>query len=245
MEPFSLIFFMMILFIIFAFSTETINSPRNDTCRQAVVQIGPPPVMLTPSNVRVLNSSQERQIVYSPATSYQTSEQNLPINARFSPPTFEHVFSKNRSQFKSESEMICCEVFEEIVKDNVQVNIRPKFLKNPKTKRNLELDCYYEKKIGDKLVRIGLDYQGSYHYIFVNKFHKNGLESLKEVKERDKLKKELCAKEGVILIIVPYIVDCADKDANGKWKYVAKSKTIRKELLRKFLEPIIYDIFQV
>lgn len=238
---------MMIAFIVFAFSTDIERelSPRNNSCRQAVVQIGPPPIVISPSNVRIINRPQERQIVYSPSTSYQVSERNLPVNPRFSPPTFEHVFNKDRSQFKSESEMICCEVLEEIVNDNVQVNIRPNFLKNPKTGRNLELDCYYEKKIGEKLVKIGLDYQGSYHYTYVSKFHKNGLDSLKEVKERDKIKKELCAKEGIILIVVPYIVDCADKDANGKWKYVAKSKAARKELLRKFLEPIIYDIFQV
>ena len=150
---------------------------------------------------------------------------------------------RDRSQFRSESEMVVCNVLEDLLKDRVQINIREDFLKNPKTGRNLELDCYYEKKINGKLIKIGVEYQGGQHYYYVPRFHKNGQNDLEYSKEKDKIKKELCAKNGIILICIPFIVDSGEKKSDGTWKYVNHDLETKKQRIKTFLEPIIYDIF--
>lgn len=127
----------------------------------------------------------------------------------------EYVFDRQRKEFRSLPEMLCCKVLEEIVEERVQVNTRPDILKNTKTGENLELDLYYENNRGKKLA---IEYNGSYHYKLVPFFHKKGLESLKGVQERDKLKEKLCKQNGIHLITVPYTVDAAisttDKEGN-------------------------------
>lgn len=81
--------------------------------------------------------------------------------------------------------------------------IRPDWLKN---KRNMEIDCYAEVEHEGKKLRIGIEYHGMQHYRVVKRFHPNGVEDLQEQIRRDHLKLDLCDKNGVYLIIVPYNV---------------------------------------
>jgi len=74
---------------------------------------------------------------------------------------------------------------------------RPTFMRNPKTKRLLELDLYNED------LKIGLEYMGVHHSHYSEHFHKTR-DKFKELVERDKLKKQLCKDAGVFLIIVHY-----------------------------------------
>jgi len=67
-------------------------------------------------------------------------------------------------------------------------NYRPEWLKNPITNKNLELDRYYP------VLKIGFEYNGAQHR------KKNNLEQW----ERDKIKKKLCGKAGVIKLVVYY-----------------------------------------
>jgi hypothetical protein len=71
-------------------------------------------------------------------------------------------------------------------------SVRPDWLKNPNTNKNLELDGYNEK------FKIGFEFQGRQH--FSNKTQFYG--SMQEQSERDQLKKELCEKNSVKLIEV-------------------------------------------
>jgi len=78
--------------------------------------------------------------------------------------------------------------------------IRPNWLVNPKTGRKMELDGYNQD------LKIAIEYNGKQHYVFPNGFHKT-IEEFEKQKERDLLKLDLCDKNGVYLITVPYTIE--------------------------------------
>lgn len=98
----------------------------------------------------------------------------------------------------SAGERICCRVMEEIFGAPF-VNQRPKFLENPETGYNLELDCYNEK------LGIAVEYNGIQHYEYPN-FTRQSQDEFFQQLRRDLLKVELCDINGVYLIVVPYTV---------------------------------------
>lgn len=98
----------------------------------------------------------------------------------------------------SKGELICKEVIEEIFSKPFNT-VRPDFLKNPETKRNLEIDCYNDE------CKIGIEYSGIQHYVYPNGFHRTKEEFINQIR-RDKYKVEQCDKNGVYLITVPYTV---------------------------------------
>jgi len=98
---------------------------------------------------------------------------------------FEHYFRQSRLKFP---------------------RTRPSFLRNPKTGRNLELDGYNESVINARGHRgLAFEYNGSQHYHHQPKYHKSQKE-FDDICERDELKKELCRKRGVNLIVIKYDV---------------------------------------
>lgn len=92
---------------------------------------------------------------------------------------------------------IACRALEQTTGNLIFRNIRPDFLKNPLTKRNLELDCY------DPTSQIAVEYDGEQHYKYPNYFHKTESE-FKKQQARDKIKDKLCIKNGIKLIRIPY-----------------------------------------
>jgi hypothetical protein len=78
--------------------------------------------------------------------------------------------------------------------------VRPEFLKNIKTGRNLELDGYCED------LKLGFEYQGKQHYEHIFFFHKKE-EDFKKLQNRDLLKIELCKNYDIDVIIIPYTLD--------------------------------------
>jgi len=79
------------------------------------------------------------------------------------------------------------------------IRIRPDFLKNPETGRNMELDGYNEE------LKIAFEYNGMQHYHFPTRFAKTELEFKNQLR-RDKYKLDKCNELGIYLIIVPYSV---------------------------------------
>lgn len=78
-------------------------------------------------------------------------------------------------------------ILDNILKEEIFIdNYRPDWLKNPNTNRNLELDRYYPN------LKIGFEYNGLQHRKKVDT----------EQWERDKIKKRLCGKAGVIKLVV-------------------------------------------
>jgi len=101
-------------------------------------------------------------------------------------------------KFVSRGEKICRDTMEKIYGVPFK-NTRPYWLKNDTTGRCLELDCYNEK------LKLAVEYNGQNHTIYPNYFHRT-YDEFKEQVRRDKLKNEICKKQGVYLITVPYNV---------------------------------------
>jgi len=95
----------------------------------------------------------------------------------------------------SRKEEICRKVLEEIYGLPFP-KVRPDFLKNPETGRNLELDGYCHQ------LRLGFEFNGAQHYVYPNNFHKSTEEFLHQV-HRDNFKYKFCKRQGIHLIVVP------------------------------------------
>lgn len=95
------------------------------------------------------------------------------------------------------SERLCREYIEGIFKEKFPIQ-KPRWLMGPKG-RSLELDGYCEK------LKLAFEYQGPQHYEDIPHFHKK--RSLKDQQEYDKLKRELCEKNGVTLLEIPHVED--------------------------------------
>jgi hypothetical protein len=85
---------------------------------------------------------------------------------------------------------------------------RPDILRNSVTSNNgtdfnLELDCYNQS------LKIACEYNGAQHYKYIPYFHKTK-DSFQNQKYRDYMKRDLCVKNGILLIEVPYTVKISD-----------------------------------
>ena len=100
-------------------------------------------------------------------------------------------------------EKICREIFTKLFNTPFK-KAHPKWLKNPLTGRLMELDGYNQE------LNLAFEYNGLQHYILVEKsyFNKN---TFKSQKERDKMKKDLCRRNGVNLVVIPYYIKHAEK----------------------------------
>ena len=96
----------------------------------------------------------------------------------------------------SKGERLCKRVIERISKRSY-TKVRPNFLVNPKTNRNLELDLYNDT------LEIAVEYNGIQHYEYTKRFHKT-YGDFRRQQERDALKRQLCKDHGVFLIVVTF-----------------------------------------
>src|SRR5690606_8776479 len=100
-----------------------------------------------------------------------------------------------KKKFMSKGERICKETMENLYGVKFE-NVRPSWLKNPETGRSLELDCYNES------LKLAVEYNGEQHYKWPNFTNQSREEFINQTR-RDNLKRELCDKNGVYLIVVP------------------------------------------
>lgn len=98
----------------------------------------------------------------------------------------------------------CRIIFENIFGKPFQ-KIRPNFLKNPKTGKNLELDGYNETIVTPIGKGLGFEYNGVQHYYYNPKYHKSFAEYQDQL-DRDETKKKLCETAKVVLITIPFTV---------------------------------------
>lgn len=70
------------------------------------------------------------------------------------------------------------------------------------SKRNMHLDGNAEINIADKIIKLAFEYDGYQHSEWPNTFHKSIHEFIKQ-QELDKLKRELCKINNIILINFP------------------------------------------
>ncbi len=117
--------------------------------------------------------------------------------------TFIYYFNKlSKLAFKPEvlsrGELKCKLLVEKLTGKSF-VKIRPSFLQNKITGKNLELDCYNAE------LKLAIEYNGEQHYKHNTFFHKH-IHEFHALQYRDALKQTLCNETGVTLIIVPYNV---------------------------------------
>ena len=133
-----------------------------------------------------------------PSISTTHSSASLPSIATTLPshpaPTYQPINVVKRSK----GEAICCQVMEELTGKRF-TTVRPPFLKNPETNRNLEIDCYNDE------LKIGVEYNGIQHYVYPN-FTGQSYEQFINQVRRDEYKIRACDEHGVYLITVPYTV---------------------------------------
>lgn len=142
----------------------------------------------------------------------------------------------------NKGEDIVYEVLQEILESEVERNIRPDFLRNPESGKNLELDCYCEE------YALAVEYNGVQHYKFPSVYHKTEEEFYNQV-YRDRLKKKLCDEAGVYLISVPYWVDIYDSQEehlNDKntFKNSFANRNTRYKRIYKYLYEKIGEYFK-
>lgn len=92
-------------------------------------------------------------------------------------------------------------------------SIRPPWLKNPSTGKNLEIDCYSSnvRTYDGRIIKLGCEYDGAQHRKVTPFFHKSDKDFEYQVK-KDLYKSMICRKRGVILIHVPDTVAYSDLD---------------------------------
>lgn len=79
-------------------------------------------------------------------------------------------------------------------------SIRPNFLRNPETGRNLEIDCF------NPVLKLGVEYNGKQHYSYSDHFHRGNSDSFVSQIDRDEFKINKCKQLGIYIISVPYTV---------------------------------------
>ena len=96
-------------------------------------------------------------------------------------------------------ERIARHVLETLFNDNFG-SVRPEWLKNDRTGRNLEIDCYNEK------INLAVEVSGKQHFVFENNgFHKTREQFLDQV-YRDRVKREKILARGINFIVLPYTI---------------------------------------
>jgi hypothetical protein len=104
----------------------------------------------------------------------------------------------SRGRVISRGERMCCETMKRIYGVPFE-SIWPDWLINPETGQPLELDCYNPE------LQIAVEYNGEQHYKWPNFTNQTHQEFINQVR-RDELKMQLCDRNGVYLIVVPYNV---------------------------------------
>ena len=123
-----------------------------------------------------------------------------------------HLFTKDYKKLQQakwcrrckfyKNENICKCIFESLFECKFN-KCRPKWLKNPKTNRTLELDGYNEE------LGIAFEYDGEFHYKRAKAKNYTSKKVLNQ-QERDRIKDKLCKENNIKLIRIPYTIKKED-----------------------------------
>lgn len=121
------------------------------------------------------------------------------------------ILKKNKC--KKSHEKKCREIVEKLFNSPFP-SIRPYFLKNKFTNKNLELDMY------NLDLNLAIEYSGIQHSKYTPYFHKSYTDFLLQ-KERDDMKKQMCRERKITLIVIPHTVKFDDLE-----RYIIKQLRI-------------------
>jgi hypothetical protein len=115
------------------------------------------------------------------------------------------IYKPKKARKKNLHEERCRDIFQKLF--NVQFkSVRPDWLKNPVTHKNLELDGFapfVKTPIGTGLA---FEYDGIQHSSYNTHFHKNGVNEFKYQYKKDAYKDLKCKERGVLLIRIPHYI---------------------------------------
>jgi len=123
------------------------------------------------------------------------------------------VRNANGPHARNKNEEQCREILQRLTGKKFN-SVRPDFLKNPETNRNLELDMYCEE------MNVAFEYNGCQHYHFIpgGFFHPRGEIDFKNQQKRDRFKEIKCKEAGIKLFVVPYTI----KGVEAKEEFIRK-----------------------
>lgn len=171
------------------FRTEMLGAFGNEIANASVLLPPPPPI--------------PPALAISPpwAGRSETSFRPVDLDTVIAPTVPNHatpVANNANGRARSQTEELCANIITEMFPNSeVLTNVRPNWLRNPRTGRNLELDIFLPNE------SLALEYQGQQHYIYPNRFHHSEEEFRQQI-FRDVWKRQRCVEEGIDLIIVPY-----------------------------------------
>jgi hypothetical protein len=117
---------------------------------------------------------------------------------------------KRKPKFNKHEEE-CRRIFQELFGVRFK-SIRPEWLKNPVTGRNLELDGYNPNIKTLKGVGLAFEYDGEQHAKYNEHFHRSGPDEFIYQTTKDDFKNFKCKERGVLLIRIPHFVAFPDLD---------------------------------
>lgn len=109
----------------------------------------------------------------------------------------------------NKSEERCREIFQQMFGVKFK-SVRPSFLKNPVTGKNLELDGFnsdIRTPIGKGLA---FEYDGEQHSKYNRHFHRSGESEFQYQVKKDEYKDVRCREEGILLIRIPHYIAYGD-----------------------------------
>lgn len=133
---------------------------------------------------------------------------------------------KKKAKKLNKHEEECRRIFEKIFECKFS-SIRPDFLKNPSTGKNLELDGYNENIVTPLGKGLAFEYDGKQHSEYNPHFHKDGVDEFRYQIAKDKLKDKLCKNKGIVLIRIPHFVDFHDLERHIRLKLSKQNITLR------------------
>lgn len=117
---------------------------------------------------------------------------------------------KNKKKKKiNKHEEECRRIFEEIFGVKFK-SIRPDWLKNPVTNKNLELDGFNADLKTNIGTGLAFEYDGVQHSQYNSHFHRSGPDEFKYQVKKDDWKNAKCKEKNVVLIRIPHFVNFND-----------------------------------
>jgi len=129
-------------------------------------------------------------------------------------------YKRDKKNKKSKGEERCREIFEQIFGVKFK-SVRPSFLLNPVTGKNLELDGYNDTiktSIGKGLA---FEMDGIQHSQYTPHFHKDPQEFLYQCK-KDSFKDLKCKEHKIVLIRIPHYISSFDLERHIRDKLAKK-----------------------
>ena len=108
------------------------------------------------------------------------------------------IYNQNNDPIK-----ICRRILEGAIGKNFP-SASPKFMFNEQTGMNLHFDMYNEE------LRIACDFLPHHHFEYTPQIHRGGPYEFEKQQQKNKLKKEICSKLGIMYIEVPYKVPASE-----------------------------------